>query len=73
VAVRQPNLVGDTLWWRGEVNNEAERQGYSVVDLAIRATNQNNVVSADGTASVILPSRAKGAVRFPIPGSLAGA
>lgn len=70
VKVRKPNLVGDTLWWKGEVVEKYVRDGYSVAKVEVRATNQNDVLSADGTASVLLPSRKKGAVTFPIPHSM---
>lgn len=66
IAVRRPNLVGDTIWWRGEVTGKSENGGRSVVEIALTATNQEGALSADGTATVILPSRANGPVRLPI-------
>lgn len=71
VAVLKPNLVGDTLWWKGTVTGKSTREGYGVVDVAVRATNQNGVVSAEGTSSVILPLRDQGAIKFPVPAGLA--
>ncbi len=70
VSVRKPNLVGNTLWWRGRVIEKIVQDGYHVVKVAIEAKNQKDVLSADGTASVILPTREHGAVQFPIPGAL---
>ncbi len=67
VAVRRPNLVGDTLWWKGQVTSKEFKDGYGVVGIRVEAKNQNGVLSADGTASVVLPSHEHGAVTFPIP------
>ncbi len=67
VAVRRPNLVGDTLWWKGQVTGKEIKDGYGVVGIRVEAINQNGVLSADGTASVILPFRENGSVTFPIP------
>lgn len=66
VAVRRPNLVGDTIWWRGTVTGKTVRDGHALVELAVTATNQQQQLSADGNAVVILPSRELGAVRLPI-------
>lgn len=68
IAVRRPNLVGDTLWWRGEVTGKSLRDGHAAVQLALTATNQAGALSADGTAEVILPSRDGGPARWPIAG-----
>lgn len=70
VSVRRPNLVGDTIWWKGKVVGKEMREGYGVIDVVVRATNQLDVMSADGTATVILPTRENGAVTFPIPRAL---
>lgn len=66
VAVRKPNLVGDTLWWRGRVTAKAVRGGACMVDVAVDATNQLGALSASGTATVALPSREHGALRLPL-------
>lgn len=71
VSVMKPNLVGDTLWWKGTVTETLIQDSYGVVRIAVRAVNQKDVVSAEGTASVVLPSRELGAVRFPIPRRMA--
>ena len=70
VSVRKPNLVGDTIWWKGKVVGKEMRNGYGVVDVVVRATNQNESMSADGTATVILPTRDGGPINFPIPSPL---
>lgn len=71
VSVRKPNLVGDTIWWSAEVTGKEVRDGYGVIDLTVRAVNQRETLSADGTASVILPLQGKGPIAFPIPKALA--
>lgn len=60
VAVKAPNLIGDTIWWRGEVTAKHAQQGRHFVDIALTAKNQNDLLSAEGTARVLLPSRARG-------------
>lgn len=72
VAVRQPNLVGDTVWWSGTVTGKTVRNGHHIVELEVKAINQVKALSAIGTASVILPSREHGAVRWPIEATGAG-
>ena len=67
VSVRKPNLVGDTLWWTGEVASKAMHKGYGIVELTVRAKNQKGALLADGTASVVLPLRDKGQICFPLP------
>jgi len=67
VTIRQPNLVGDTTWWRGRITKTSEVDGRCFAEVAVDATNQRGVVTAMGTASVILPSRKYGAVKFPVP------
>jgi len=67
VKVEQPNVVGDTLWWTGKVTDKRMRGHYGFVDIDVRATNQKQVVSAAGTASVVLPTRNQKAIAFPLP------
>jgi acyl dehydratase len=69
VSVRRPNLVGDTIWWRGVVTATALRGEHSVVAIDVKATNQVGALSALGTATVVLPSRERGPVRWPIAGA----
>ncbi len=66
VAVLKPNMVGDTIWWRGVVTSKSVRGGASMVELDVEATNQLGVLSAKGTASVALPSRERGPVVLPL-------
>jgi acyl dehydratase len=66
VAVRRPNLVGDTIWWRGTVSEKAVRDGHSLVDVTLTAINQDGALSADGVASVVLPSRDRGPISWPV-------
>ena len=66
VSVRRPNLVGDTIWWRGRVTGKREAGGAMLVDLDVEARNQVDIVSAFGTATVALPSRQKGPVPLPL-------
>ena len=63
VSVRRPNLVGDTIWWRGRVTDKREAGGAMLVDLDVEARNQMDAVSAFGDRrSFALPSRQKGPV-----------
>jgi len=65
-SVRRPNLVGDTIWWRGTVDTKRSRGALKLADITIEARNQNDKVSAFGSAVVALPSRADGPVPLPI-------
>jgi len=67
VAVRRPNLVGDTLWWRGTVSDKVILGKAHLVHLTVEARNQVDVISASGTAVVALPSREHGPVPLPLP------
>lgn len=51
------NYFGDVTYFSGEVVRKYESDGDMLVDLEIRGTNQNGVVSIPGTATVALPSR----------------
>ena len=66
VSVRRPNLVGDTIWWRGTVEAKREEGAVKFVDLSLEARNQNDKGSAFGTAVVALPTRADGPVPLPL-------
>ena len=66
VSVRRPNLVGDTIRWRGRVTEKREAGGAMLVDLDVEARNRADVVSAFGTATVALPSRRMGPVPLPL-------
>ncbi|NKB55866.1 MAG: hypothetical protein GKS00_05975 [Alphaproteobacteria bacterium] len=66
VSVRLPNLVGDTIWWRGTVTAKREEGAVKFVDIEVEARNQKDRSSAIGTAVVTLPSRADGPVSLPL-------
>jgi len=67
VSVRAPNLLGNTTWWRGTVKaKRAGGRGVGLVDLDVRAANQRDEVTALGSATVALPSRARGPVSLPL-------
>ena len=70
VDVLSPNMVGDTLWWRGTVSDKFVRDGASVVCVDIEARNQLGHLSARGTASAVLPSKERGPVVVPLPKAL---
>ncbi|MEA3133050.1 MAG: hypothetical protein QOG17_896, partial [Gammaproteobacteria bacterium] len=61
------NYVGDTTICSGEVVAKRVEGEHHVVDLKVLCTNQRNEVSSPGTATVILPSKAAGAVVLPTP------
>ena len=67
VSVRRPNLVGDTIWWRGTVTGKRMVEGVNLVDLTVEARCQRDIPSAHGTAVVALPSQEVGPVRYPLP------
>ncbi|MCZ6873331.1 MAG: MaoC family dehydratase N-terminal domain-containing protein [bacterium] len=66
VSVRLPSLEGDTIWWRGTVEDKTIRDGVAMVEITVEATNQTGRRSAYGSATVALPSREYGAVRLPL-------
>ena len=66
VSVRRPNLVGDTIWWHGTVTKKRRIASLGLVDIAVRAVNQREEASAQGTATVVLPTRADGPVPLPL-------
>jgi acyl dehydratase len=66
VVLHRPNLVGDTIWWRGAVTGKIERAGTGFVEIDIKAANQSGKNTASGKAVVALPSRTHGDVRLPL-------
>ena len=66
VSVRQPNLVGDTIWWHGRVTEKKVLDGTCFAYLDVEALNQHDVRSAFGTAVVALPSKDHGPVTLPL-------
>ncbi len=66
VSVRRPNMVGDTLWWRGRVVGNTVQNGVGMIDVELVAENQSGVELATGTAMVALPSREFGPLKLPL-------
>jgi acyl dehydratase len=65
--IRKFNYIGDTHILTGEVVGKRVDDGRHVVDIEFRGTNQRDVVTCPGSATVALPSRAEGPVRLPEP------
>lgn len=65
---RKFNYVGDTQWLRGTITRKYLAPGdRPAVDVELRATNQRGELTTPGHATILLPSRAHGAVRLPDP------
>ncbi|MDD9371517.1 MAG: MaoC family dehydratase N-terminal domain-containing protein, partial [Acidimicrobiales bacterium] len=65
--IRKFNYVGDTHVITGEVVGKRVEGGLHLVDIEMRGTNQRDVVTCPGTATVALPSREAGPVVLPNP------
>ncbi len=65
--IRKFNYIGDTHVITGEVVDKRVEDGMHLVDIEMRGTNQRDVVTCPGTATVALPSREHGAVVLPQP------
>lgn len=65
--IRKFNYIGDTHVFTGEVVAKRVEDGLHLVDIELRGTNQRDVVTCPGTATVALPSRQGGAVVLPTP------
>jgi acyl dehydratase len=52
----KPNLIGDTLWCRGEVTGKSTTGGRGIVHIALSAENQLGETCSVGKASVALPA-----------------
>jgi acyl dehydratase len=61
------NFMGDTTICSGEVTDKRVEGPHHVVELNIAGTNQRGEITAPGTATVILPTRAGGAIMLPMP------
>jgi acyl dehydratase len=62
------NYVGDTQWITGQVARKYLAAGdRPAVDITLKATNQRGLETTPGTATILLPSRARGSVRLPDP------
>jgi hypothetical protein len=65
---RKFNFVGDTQWLRGRVVDRFLAAGdRPAVQIELEAVNQRGELTTPGHATILLPSRAHGAVRLPDP------
>lgn len=60
IQARLPNIVGDTTWVRGKVEQKYIKGGEHLVDVSIWAESQRGMVTMNGKATVSLPSRSAG-------------
>jgi acyl dehydratase len=68
--IRKFNYIGDTTIITGEVvGKRVDDTGNAVVDIEMRGTNQRDVVTCPGSATIALPSREHGEVKLPSPPS----
>jgi acyl dehydratase len=71
VEFRQFNYVGDVQWITGTITRKylmTDANGtHPAVDVELKATNQRGVVTAPGSATILLPSREHGPVVLPAP------
>ena len=65
--IRKFNYIGDSHILTGEVVDKRIEDGRCVVDIQMRGTNQRDVVTCPGKATVALPSRTHGPIRLPEP------
>jgi hypothetical protein len=65
--MRKFNYIGDSHFLSGEVTAKRVEDARCYIDIEMRATNQRDVVTAPGTATVMLPSREHGPVVLPEP------
>jgi acyl dehydratase len=65
--IRKFNYIGDSHVITGEVVGKRVEDGLCLVDIEMRGTNQRDVVTCPGTATVVLPSREHGPVVLPDP------
>jgi acyl dehydratase len=63
--MRKFNYIGDAHFLTGDVTAKRVEGGRCYVDIEMRATNQREVVTAPGNATVMLPSREHGPVVLP--------
>lgn len=64
-SLRKFNYMGDTQFLSGEVVDKRQDGDMFVVDLDMKMTNQRDVETSFGQATVSLPSRAAGAAALP--------
>ncbi|MFI5041027.1 MAG: MaoC family dehydratase N-terminal domain-containing protein [Acidimicrobiales bacterium] len=65
--IRKFNYIGDSHVITGEVVDKRREDGRCVVDIEMRGTNQRDVLTCPGKATVALPSREHGPVVLPDP------
>jgi acyl dehydratase len=65
--IRKFNYIGDSHVITGEVVDKRVEDGRYLVDIAMRGTNQREVVTCPGQATLALPSRQHGPVQLPLP------
>ncbi|MHB8465341.1 MAG: FAS1-like dehydratase domain-containing protein [Acidimicrobiales bacterium] len=63
--IRKFNYIGDAHVITGEVVAKRIEDGRGLIDIEMRGTNQRDVVTCPGTATVALPSRTHGPVKLP--------
>lgn len=63
------NYIGDMTYVRGKVTKKYTDQGRKCVDLDVWAENQRGQITAQGPATILLPSRESGASQLPPPPS----
>ena len=68
VQARGFNFIGDTTICSGEVIEKRIEGGQHLVELKIQCVNQRGETTSPGVATVVMPSRAKGAALLPTPG-----
>jgi hypothetical protein len=65
--IRKFNYMGDIHILTGEVVDKRVEDGRTVVDIEMRGTNQRDLVTCPGKATIALPSREHGPVVLPEP------
>ena len=71
-SIRQFNYMGDTSFLSGNVSAKRQDGTHRLVDLELHVTNQRDIETAYGSATVALPSRETGLPTFPqVPEELA--
>jgi len=61
---------GDTCWYRGKIVRKYIDDGKYCVDLEHWGENQRGIKVTQGTATIILPSKVAGQVKYPAPRSI---
>ncbi len=70
IQFRRFVVHGDTNWFQGKVVRKYVEDGMYCVDAEVWADNQRKHRTTVGNATMILPSRAHGPVKYPAPRSL---